>query len=393
MKAYRNNGLTPFLRWAAIQLLIGCFALLMPASALTTPMQLAAPCSLERTERNVTTPFGPWRERSEQRLTYNHYTPYLATEFQFRHAIFKHAWGVKTSRDFLYQAGFSGRNMNSPMSFSVGRIWGGNALFRPIDGGSWTYPWGRRLSTTLEAGNLTTPDLKESDAKPGYFEGRLNYRLNEQAHFAVLSEQEWRDRYSAAQLGYVLDTLRLLGEYRSSGATDSWRMGMQYSDGKRVDLTADYRLNRNDDTNSGTGRATAGIESGQMYFEGSLGGQFFFDKEKRPDNSFYEGNVTWGNTRLGENSVGLGYTVETGPASVSRTISGTAERVVTKRTRIGLTLAETRFEQGDASVQNVESRLHRRVDWGFYELRFALISGGASSDLEKDIALRAGYEF
>jgi len=356
-------------------------------------MQLAPPCSLERTERNVTTPFGSWRERSEQRVTYGHFTPYLSSEFQFRHAIFKHEWGTKTGRDFLTQASFSGRNMNSPMNFKVGRIWSGNALFRSVDGGSWTYPWGRRLSTTLEAGRLATHDLEDDENKPGYFEGRLNYRFNEQVTFAILSEQEWRDRYSAAQLGYVIDALRLIGEYRSSGATDTWRMGMQYYDGKCVDLTADYRLNDNDVTSSGVGRATAGFESGQMYFESSVGGRFFFDKEKLPDSTFYEGNVTWGNTRLGESSAGLGYTVESGVASVSRTISGTVERVVTKRTRIGLTLAETRFDQGKTNVQNMESRLHRRVDWGFYELRFALISGGADSDLEKDIALRAGYEF
>lgn len=393
MKAHRRANGTPRTRWAAIALLIGIFASGTALLALPAAMQLAPPCSLERTERNVTTPFGPWRERSEQRITYGHFTPYLSSEFQFRHAIFKHEWGGKTGRDFLTQASLSGRNMNSPMSFKVGRIWSGNTLFRSIDGGSWTYPWGRRLSTTLEAGRLATHDLGDDANKPGYFEGRLNYRFNEQTTFTVLSEQEWRDRYSAAQLGYVIDALRLIGEYRSSGATDTWRMGMQYYDGKCVDLTADYRLNYNDATNSGVGRATAGFESGQMYFESSVGGRFFFDKEKIPDSTFYEGNVTWGNTRLGESSAGLGYTVESGVASVSRTISGTVERVVTRRTRIGLTLAETRFDQGKTNVQNMESRLHRRVDWGFYELRFALISGGADSNLEKDIALRAGYEF
>lgn len=392
MKAHRKQNGIPLVRWAAVLLLIGFCMCGIPLRALPGPIQIAPPCSLERTERNATTPFGPWRERSEQRLTYGHFTPYLSSEFQFRHAIFKHQWGTKTGRDFLYHAAFSGRNMNSPMRFKVGRIWSGNALLRPVDGGSWTYPWGRRLSTTLEAGRLATADLKDKRSKPGYFEGRLNYRLNEQTTFAVLSEQEWRERYSAAQLGYVIDSLRLLGEYRSSGATDTLRMGMQYYDGKCVDLTADYRLNSNDVTNSGVGRATAGVESGQMYFEGSVGGRFF-DRENMPDSSFYEGNITWGNSRLGENSAGLGYTVETGAASVSRTISGTVERVVTKRTRIGLTVAETRFEQGGMNIQNMESRLHRRVDWGFYELRFALISGGADSDLERDIALRAGYEF
>ncbi|HOY66223.1 MAG TPA: hypothetical protein PLP29_04990 [Candidatus Ozemobacteraceae bacterium] len=393
MKSHPTQTLPGFRRWALLPLLIGILALAGRAFGLPAAMEIAPPCSLERTERSTTTPFGPWRERSDQRLSYGHFTPYLGTEFQFRHAIFKHAWGTKTGRDFLYHAAFSGRNMNSPMSFRVGRIWGGNSLFRPVDGGSWTYPWGRRLSTTLEAGRLATPDLKDKADKPGYFEGRLQYRFNEQATVSVVSEQEWREKYSAARLGYVIDGLRLLGEYRSSGATDTVRMSMQYYDGKCVDVTADYRLNRNDLVDTGIGRATAGVESGEIYLEGSVGGQSYFENEAFEDRSFCEGSITWGNGRRGENSVGLGYTVETGAASVSRTLSGTVERVVTKRTRIGLTLAETKFDQQSGSVQNLESRLHRRVDWGFYELRFGLIAGGENSDLEKDIGIRAGYEF
>jgi hypothetical protein len=54
---------------------------------------------------------------------------------------------------------------------------------------------------------------------------------------------------------------------------------------------------------------------------------------------------------------------------------------------------DTRFENQSGTVQNLEGAIRRRVQWGYFELSGALISGGSDSDLQKDVRLRAGYEF
>lgn len=355
--------------------------------------QQRAPSQLQREEISTFSPFGQYREKSSQRLTYNHQTPYLVSEFEYRHVVFKDFLGEAPRLNQLYQASFHGRNMETPMEFKAGRIWTGNHSFRPVDGVSWWYPWGRRLATTIEVGNIARiEDQKRSDG-PSYFEGEFRYTFNHQAFLSVQAGQDYKTRFSSAQVGYHLDDLKLIGEYASSGATDTWRLGLQYFDGQRVDLTGDYRLQMNDATNSGIARNLIGVELGSFYLETGVGGRFFFGDDKLPRSTFYEGTLTWGAPKQGKDTLSLGYLLETSPASSAHTLSGTAERNVTKRTRISLGLSSTRFGGNDDSIQNLEGRLRRLVEWGYYELRLAVINGGGNDDLQKDVGLSAAYRF
>lgn len=43
---------------------------------------------LEREECNTDTPFGPFREKSAQRLIYTRKTSHLVSEFNFRHVLY-----------------------------------------------------------------------------------------------------------------------------------------------------------------------------------------------------------------------------------------------------------------------------------------------------------------
>lgn len=375
---------------AVIPLLIGIIFFCCGHRAMA---QIKAISQLQREEKNTTSPFGPYRERSSQSIIYNHYTPYLASEFEFRHVIFKDLMGTAEKKFQFYQASFRGQNMTSPLVFKVGRIWTGNEKFRPIDGASWFYPFGRRLTTSLEMGRMPMIDDNTSHGNPGYMEGRIQYRLNDSAFLAFQGLQDLKDRYSSTLLGYEIESLKVLGEYRSSGATDTYRISLQYYDGSKCDITSDYRLNMNDKTDSGVLRNTIGLEVGELYFESGAGSKFFYGDGKIPKNVYYEGNVFWGGRNKRKDSLNFGYLLETGNASSARTLSGTAERVVSPRTKISIGLTDTRFDEGRSSIQNLESKLHRKVEWGFYELRFAFITGGDNSELGKDFSLRAGYEF
>ncbi|OIP28235.1 hypothetical protein AUK22_04510 [bacterium CG2_30_54_10] len=380
--------------WLSIFLGISAFAEAPPPQGVAaTGSGIHSPCQIQREEISTSSPFGPYREKSSQRLTYNHQNPYLVSEFEYRHVLFKDYKGVAPRLNQLYQASFFGRNMETPLEFKAGRIWIGNHSFRPVDGVSWWYPWGRRLSTTLEVGQISKIDDKTRAEGPGYFEGELRYRFNEQAALAVQSGQDYKNRFSSFQLSYHIDSLRLIGEYASSGATDTWRLGLQYYDGQRVDITSDYRLQMNGTTNSGITRNLIGLDMGSFYLETGIGGRFYFDDGRLPRSTFYEGTLTWGAPWQGKDKLSLGYLLETSPASTSHTLSGTAERNVSKKTRISLILASTRFGGTDDSIQNLEGRLRRLVEWGYYELRLAVINGGSRSDLQKDVGLSAGYQF
>ncbi len=355
--------------------------------------QVREPCQIQRTETSTFSPFGPFREKSSQRLTYNHQTPYLVSEFDYRHVIFKDFKGVAPRLNQLWQASFWGRNMESPLQFRVGRIWTGNHSFRPVDGISLWYPWGRRLSTTLDLGRIARVDSDTRADDPAWFEGALRYAFNDQAFLAVQGGQDYKTRFSSALVGYHIESLKLQGEYANSGATESWRLGLQYYDEHRVDLTGDYRLFLHDDTNSGVARNLIGVEMGSFYVETGVGGRFFFGDDKRPRSTFYEGTLTWGAPKQGKDTLAVGYLLETNPASTAHTLSGSAQRQISRKTRLSLEVASTRFGGEDDSIQNLESRLHRRVEWGYYELKFAVINGGGRSELQKDVGVRAGYEF
>lgn len=357
------------------------------------PAQVREPSRIQRTETSTFSPFGPFREKSSQRLTYNHQTPWLVSELDFRHVIFKDFKGVAPRLNQLWQASFFGRNLSTPLEFKAGRIWTGNHSFRPVDGVSWWYPWGRRLSTTLDIGKTAKVDAKTRAESPDWFEGRLHYAFNDEAYLAVQGGQDYKTRFSSALVGWQIETLKLQGEYASSGATDTWRLGLQYYDQHKVDLTGDYRLFHNAVTDSGVARNLIGVELGTFYLETGVGGRFFFGDDPLPRSTFYEGTLTWGAPKQGKDTLSVGYLLETSPASTAHTLSASAQRNVTKRTRISLEVASTRFGGDDDSLQNLESRLHRRVDWGYYELKFAVISGGGYSELQKDVGVRAGYEF
>ncbi|MDD3146150.1 MAG: hypothetical protein PHD82_02510 [Candidatus Riflebacteria bacterium] len=346
--------------------------------------------SLEREESNTDTPFGPYREKSAQRFIYTRKTTHLVTELNYRHVLYKDLYGVAPEKNYLYQASFKGYNMSSPLEFKVGRIVTGNNSLQTVDGISWFYPSGNRLKTTVDFGRIASIDSKNS-GQPSFAEGRLHYSFNDNAYMAVKAVRQFDQDYGGAMLGYNAENFRVSGEAISGGATDSARLSLQYFEPGRFDLTSDYQLFKNDTSDSGVMRHYVGLESGQMYVEGGVGSQFWFSGPKIPDAWFYDGNVSF--TTRNRDRASLGYLVETDNASTSRTIYGRAERRISSKTTFGIGVEDTRFEKSGGTVQNLEGRLNRRVQWGWVELSGAVISGASDSNLQKDIKLRAGYEF
>lgn len=345
---------------------------------------------LEREESNTDTPFGPYREKSAQRFVYTRKTANLVTELSYRHVLYKDLYGIAPEMNHLYQASFKGYNMSSPLEFKAGRIVTGNNLLQTIDGVSWFYPSGNRLKTTIDFGRIANIDAKTS-GQPSFGEGRLHYSFNDNAYMAVKAVKQFDEDFGGAMLGYNADTFRVSGEALSGGATDSLHLALQYFEPRRFDLTSDYRLFKNDATDSGMMRHYAGLESGQMYVEGGVGSQFWFNGPKVPDSWFYDGNVSF--TAKNRDRASIGYLVETDNASTSRTIYGRAERHISQKTTFGIGVEDTRFEKSGGTVQNLEGRLNRRVQWGWVELSGALVTGASDANLQKDIRLRAGYEF
>ncbi len=348
---------------------------------------------IERTELSMTSPFGPFRERSDQRFIYNHRNAHTVTEFEYRHVIFKDYYGLAPKQDMVFQASLEGRNLGAPMTFKVGRVWAGNERFLPLDGGAWNYIWGKRLSTTLNIGAVPRIEQHPGTRHPSFFEGRAHYRFNEQAFFALQANQEASTKYSSFLLGYNIESLKLLGEFASTGATESWRLGLQYFDGYRCDLTSDYRVQMNNGNNVAIMRNLVALDVDKCYLEGGVGGRYPFGDDPTPKSMFYEGSVTWGSPRKGKDSLTMGYIYETSPASTSQTVSGHAERAVSKNTTLGITVTTTSFDTGRRSIQNLEGSLRRRVDWGYYEARFGAITGGQDDSLQREVGIRAGYEY
>lgn len=344
----------------------------------------------EREESNTDTPFGPYREKSAQRFVYTRKTTNLATELNFRHVLYKDLFGVAPEKNYLYQASFKGYNMSSPLEFKAGRIVTGNNLLQTIDGVSWYYPSGNRLKTTIDFGRIAAIDSGNGD-QPSFAEGRMHYTFNNNAYMAVKAVKQYDENFGGAMVGYNSDEFRVSGEVLGGSATDSLHLAMQYIDPHRFDLTSDYRLFKNDVSDSGMMRHFAGLESGQMYVEAGVGSRFWYNGPKTDDTWFYDGNVSW--MAKNRDNASLGYLVETTTASTSRTIYGRAERQISQKTSFGIGVEDTRFEKSGGSVQNLEGRLRRRVQWGWVELSGAVITGGGDSDLQKDVRLRAGYEF
>ncbi len=344
----------------------------------------------EREECNTDTPFGQYREKSSQRLIYTRKTPHLVTEINYRHVLFKDFLGTAPEKNFLYQASFKGYNLSSPLEFRVGRIGAGNNNFQTIDGISWYYPWGNRLYTTVDLGRIAPIDDTIKD-NPSFAEARLHYRFNEHAFLAVKGVNQYDDSFGSAMLGYNGEELRLTGEFLGGGATDTVHLAMQYLSPHRFDMTSDYFLQHNATSDSGLMRHYLGLETGEMYVESGIGSRFWFNGPETPETWFYEGSLTWGNRS--RDNITAGYLVESSSASASRTIYARAERHVSKKTILGLGVEDTTFEKGEGSIQNLEGSIRRRVQWGHVELRGAVISGGADSDLQKDVRLRAAYEF
>jgi len=345
---------------------------------------------LEREEANTDTPFGPYREKSSQRFVYTRKTTHLVSEFNFRHVLYKDLYGVAPEKNYLYQASFKGYNMTSPLEFKAGRILTGNNLLQTVDGVSLFYPSGQRLKTTVDFGRIAAIDSKKA-GQPTFAEGRVHYSFNDNAYLALKAVRQFDEDLAGAMLGYNAETFRVSGEVLSGSATDSVHLALQYFEPRRFDLTSDYRLFMNDATNSGIMRHYAGLESGQLYVEGGVGSQFWFDGPDIPDCWFYDGNVSFTSTNRDRASVG--YLFETTNASSSRTLYGRVERRISHKTTFGIGVEDTRFEKSGGTVQNLEGRLNRRVQWGWIELSGAIITGASDSDVQKDVRLRAGYEF
>lgn len=345
---------------------------------------------LEREECNTDTPFGQYREKSSQRLIYTRKTSHLVTEINYRHVLFKDFLGTAPEKNYLYQASFKGYNLSSPLEFRVGRIGAGNNSLQTIDGVSWFYPWGRRLYTTVDLGRIAAVDDTRKN-NPSFAEARFHYRFNEKAFMALKGVNLYDDSFGAAMFGYNGDELRLTGEYLGGSATDTLHLAMQYLSPHRFDWTSDYFLQHNDQSDSGLMRHYLGLETGNMYVEAGVGSRFWFNGPENPETWFYEGSLTWG-SRSSDN-ISAGYLVESTPASASRTIYARAERRVSKKTTLSLGVEDTTFANSGGSVQNLEGGIRRRVQWGNVELRGAVISGGSDSDLQKDVRLRAAYEF
>lgn len=345
---------------------------------------------LEREECNTDTPFGPFREKSAQRLIYTRKTTHLVSEFNLRHVLYTDYMGVAPERNFVYQASFKGYNLSNPLEFKAGRIMTGNNTLQTVDGVSWFYPCGNRLKTTLDFGRVANVDSKTS-GQPSFGEGRLHYSFNDQAFMAVKAVRQFDESFGGVMIGYNASDLRVTGEYLGGSGTDTLNLALQYIDPGSFDLTSDYRLMFNDLTDSGQMRHYAGIESGQLYFEAGVGNSFWFNGPKMEDTWFYDGNVSW--QASNRDNASLGYLNEITPASNSRTLYARAERRISQKTRFSIGVEDTRFENSGGSVQNLEARLYRRVQWGYLEISGGMISGGDDEDLHKDIRLRAGYEF
>jgi hypothetical protein len=348
---------------------------------------------LEREESNVTSPFTPYRERSSQRVEWQERGPFLTPELSFRHITYHFVPGMKTSANHLYMGSLKATNPDNPLITKVGRIWTGNDLYHPVDGISCHYTFGNRVSGNLSLGRTPSVSLDGKDKQPSFSEARLRFKLNDQAFINLRSNQEWEDRYSSCQVGYAAESITALGEYRSTGATDTWRVSLQCYHLDWGDLTSDYRVNLHDGKNSGIFRNTLGIGSKKLYLETGIGKKFYFGDWKLPEADYYDGTISFGLSRHRQDNVSLGYLVETGVASEARTISGSAERFMSKNTKLGLVLAETRINEGRSSVQHLESYLHRTVYWGFYEIRVGLANTARVENTQKDVHLRAGYEF
>ncbi len=346
---------------------------------------------IEREESNTDTPFGPYREKSAQRFVYTRKTVNLVTEINYRHVLYKDLFGIAPELNCLHQFSFKGYNMSSPLEFKAGRIVTGNNLLQTVDGISWFYPSGNRLKTTVDFGRIAPVDMKNSSDQPSFAEGRMHYSFNDNAYMAIKAVKQFEENLSGAIVGYNADQFRVSGEYLGGGATDSLHLGFQYFEPRKFDLTSDYRLFMNDATDSGNMRHCAGFESGQLYVEGGIGNQFWFNGPDIPDCWFYDGSVSF--TSKKNDRASIGYLVETDNASTSRTIYGRAERKISHKTTFGIGVEDTRFEKSGGTVQNLEGRLNRRVQWGWVELSGAIITGASDSNLQKDIRLRAGYEF
>ncbi|MFZ2961470.1 MAG: hypothetical protein WA705_31720 [Candidatus Ozemobacteraceae bacterium] len=376
-------------------LFLSLFLFLLHSAYATLPVygQLKAVSEIEREEKSTTTNFAPYRERSTQRVLYVHTTPFLTNEFDFRHVSYEPFSGAKSQANQLWQASFSGRNLTAPMEFKAGRIWDGLDRFRPIDGGSWNYRWGHRLSTNLIVGQFSRVADTWKNDRPRVFEGSLRYAFNEQTFLNVGGAQDYKDPHSLVQLGYHIDSLRLLGEHRNEGATDTWRMSLQYNHPSKVDLLGDYRVDIKDGKAGGTGRALVAYDAGRCYVEGGLGKVFRPDEARSDNRTYYEGSLKWGKPDLGFDGMTLSYRLEHGIASTARIIGGEVERKVSDKTRIILGLSNTRIDEGGDSLQNLEGRLHRKVEWGYYEVSAGFITGLTDVSMQKDVAIRAGLEF
>lgn len=363
----------------------------MPINSVVFALLIAKPV-IERVEKNTTSPFTAFREKSVQRFIFTKKAPYLVTEFNYKHATYKDMFGDAPSRNMLFEASLRGINLSGGQDFHVGRIWTGNDLLQPVDGLSWYSPWGDRLSTSFQFGQFSKIDFDEKASKPSFAEGRLQYKLNKNAFMAVQSSKNYDKDFGSFMTGYNSKKLKTFAEYRTGNSTDTAHLALQYYDGSKFDITSNYYLNRNDGQDSAVSRNYLGVSMGNIYLEVGAGGVFFFgDQLATNDSSFTEGSLDWDVT--GKDRLTCGYSLETLPASSSRTLSAMAERKVSSRTSFSLGVENTTYDNGVGSIQNYEGTFKRYVDWGYFELRGAVISGGEDSDLQKDISLKAGYEF
>ncbi|MBF0547310.1 MAG: hypothetical protein HQM08_22910 [Candidatus Riflebacteria bacterium] len=358
---------------------------------------------VEREESSTSSDFSFYRERSVQSLIYSHTTPFLQNEFNFRHVSYQFIpspWFFipppeqNITANQLWQASIYGRNLASPLEFKVGRVWAGNETFRSVDGGTLNYKWGNRLSTNFLVGKASKIDETIVKKLPELYEEQLRYKFNENAFFTVGGGQKDEVTHSLAQLGFSMDSFRFLGEHRSvTGASETWGLNVRYFTPGKLDLVGDYRLETQGTQESGSLRSLIGYDAGKIYIEGATG-LVYHQGQIRSDNmAYYEGNLTWGQPDFGLDGITLGYLLEHGLASTARTISGSAEKRVSSKTRIYIDLSDTIFEQNGESIQNLGSRLHRKVDWGYYELDLAFITGSRIESLQKEAKIRAGMEF
>ncbi|MBF0407141.1 MAG: hypothetical protein HQM10_07300 [Candidatus Riflebacteria bacterium] len=357
---------------------------------------------IEREEKNTSSDFSFYREKSVQSVIYTHTTPFLRNEFNFRHVSYKFipapwfflpAPEQHTTSNQLWQASFSGYNLTAPIEFKVGRIWAGNETYRPVDGGFFEYKWGNRLSSNFLVGKSAAVDNTANLSYPAVFEGQLRYRFNENAFLTAGTGQRQDNSHSIVQMGYSMDVFRVIGEYKTHQASETWGLNLHYFTSRKMDLIGSYRLEEGHGVKNGNMRALLGYDMGKVYLEGGTGLKFEPGQLRKENNSYYESSITWGQPNLGLDGITLGYLFERGNASAARTITGTAEKRVSKQTRIIVDLSNTRFEDSGESLQNIDSRLWRKVEWGFYELSFGFITGSTVESLQKEAKIRASMEF